>query len=183
MVEKDQAPKVNLEVQEDPAAQGRKTPAPLPDMDGTQRESTINAFRLVETSGEENEEAERVWELTAASARQEGSAGVYSLEDVTLKFFKDNAVAGTLTGRKGSFDQEEQKGTLSGGIQGDSSEGYRVETSSLSWEKKTEKITTSDPVTISFGDSSVEGSGLDASLSMRTFTTKNVKGRIVIAGQ
>ena len=142
--------------------------------------STIYAFKLAETTSVPGGGIDKVWELTAASATQQGQDGPFELEDVTLKFFKDNQVAGTLTGKKGSFDEKARKGGLSGGISGESSEGYLVSTDTLKWEKATEEISTEDPVKITFGESAIEGSGLKASLTMKRFKTTNVRGRVIV---
>jgi len=147
--------------------------------DQSMMESTIHAFRMVETEGRENEDARKVWELVAAEARGETEERV-NLSDVTLRFFRENEVVGTITGQTGMFDRKKQSGSMQGDVVGWSSEGYRIETESIQWVKETMLIEAEGMVKIFFGDSEIQGQGLTASVSLKEFKTHNVKGRVVI---
>jgi len=142
-------------------------------------ESRINAFRLVETEGRENEAAQKVWELVAAEARGETEDCV-ELSDVTLRFFKENEIVGTVTSRKGTFDRKKQSGSMMDDVVGESSEGYRIEAERIDWRKDKEEIRAECPVKIIFGESVIQGHGLTASVNLKVFETHNVKGRVVI---
>jgi len=142
-------------------------------------ESTINAFRLVETEARENEDAQKVWELVAAEARGETEDRV-DLSDVTLRFFKEDEVVGTITSRKGTFDRKKRSGSMMDEVVGKSSEGYRIEAERVDWRKDTEEIRAECPVKIMFGESVIHGKGLTASVNLKVFETHDVKGRVVI---
>jgi LPS export ABC transporter protein LptC len=122
---------------------------------------TLEDIHYVETKGKKKE-----WELKAKSGQHFREADYTTLEDLAVTFYGEEGRIITLKGNKGSM-KEKKEIKVWGDVVITSSDGYRVTTNSLLYEKERQQITTEDPVTLDGKGVQVKGVGLVVDLKTK----------------
>jgi LPS export ABC transporter protein LptC len=108
----------------------------------------------------EDRQGQKTWELEAKSIQQYQDQNVIFLEEVKVTFFAKEGRSFVVSGKQGKINQNSKDMELSGDVVLVSSDGYRLETHSVSYHHSEKRISTSDPVVIEGGKIRVEGRGM-----------------------
>jgi LPS export ABC transporter protein LptC len=127
----------------------------------TAADLTLQDIHYVETKGKKKE-----WELRAKSGQHFREADFTTLEDLAVTFYGDQGRIITLKGNKGSM-KEKKEIKVWGDVVITSSDGYRVATNSLRYDREQQQITTEDPVMLEGKGVEVTGVGLVVDLKTK----------------
>jgi LPS export ABC transporter protein LptC len=127
----------------------------------TTADLTLEDIHYVETKGKKKE-----WELKAKSGQHFRETDFTTLEDLAVTFYAEGGRIITLKGNKGSM-KEKKEIKVWGDVVITSSDGYRVATNSLLYERERQQITTEDPVTLDGKGVQVKGVGLVVDLKTK----------------
>jgi LPS export ABC transporter protein LptC len=127
----------------------------------TAADLTLEDIHYVETKGKRKE-----WELKAKSGQHFREADFTTLEDLAVTFYTEDGRIITMKGKKGSM-KEKKEIKVWGDVVITSSDGYRVTTNSLRYERDKQQITTEDPVMLDGKGVQVKGVGLVADLKTK----------------
>jgi LPS export ABC transporter protein LptC len=127
----------------------------------TSADLTLEDIHYVETKGKKKE-----WELKAKSGQHFREADITTLEDLAVTFYAEGGRIITLKGNKGSM-KERKEIKVWGNVVITSSDGYRVTTNSLRYDRERQEITTEDPVVLDGKGVEVRGVGLVVDLKTK----------------
>jgi LPS export ABC transporter protein LptC len=127
----------------------------------TAADLTLEDIHYVETKGKKKE-----WELRAKSGQHFREVDYTTLEDLAVTFYAEGGRTITLKGKKGSM-KEKKEIKVWGDVVITSSDGYRVDTNSLRYDREKQQITTEDPVTLEGKGVQVKGVGLVVDLKTK----------------
>jgi LPS export ABC transporter protein LptC len=127
----------------------------------TTADLTLDDIHYVETKGKKKE-----WELKAKSGQHFREADFTTLEDLAVTFYAEGGRIITLKGNKGSM-KERKEIKVWGDVVITSSDGYRVATNSLRYDRDKQQITTEDPVVLDGKGVEVRGVGLVVDLKTK----------------
>jgi len=122
---------------------------------------TLEDIHYVETKRKTKE-----WELWAKSGQHYLQDDYSTLNDLTVTFYAPDGRVITMKGNKGSMKQKKEI-KVWGDVVITSSDGYRVATNSLLYERERQQITTQDPVTLDGKGVQVKGVGLVVDLKTK----------------
>jgi LPS export ABC transporter protein LptC len=122
---------------------------------------TLEDIHYVETKGKTKE-----WELWAKSGQHYVQDDYSTLNDLTVTFYAEGGRVITLKGNKGSMRQKKEI-KVWGDVVITSSDGYRVATNSLLYDRDQQRITTEDPVMLEGKGVQVKGVGLVVDLQTK----------------
>jgi len=144
---------------------GRKPPedVPLPKMAVDGADSRLEKIRFVE-----EKQGRKSWELEAKAMQQYQGQNVMVLEDVKLTFYNKDGRTLTVTGKEGKVYQDTKNMELRGDVVATSSDGYRFETNSMTYNHQEKKIRTPDPVDLDGEQLRVKGRGMVVDMEART---------------
>jgi LPS export ABC transporter protein LptC len=122
---------------------------------------TLQDIHYVETKRKAKE-----WELWAKSGQHFLQEDYTTLNDLSVTFYAADGRMITLKGNKGSM-KEKKEIKVWGDVVITSSDGYRVATNSLLYERERQQITTPDPVMLDGKGVQVKGVGLVVDLNTK----------------
>jgi LPS export ABC transporter protein LptC len=122
---------------------------------------TLEDIHYVETKRKTKE-----WELWAKSGQHYIQEDYSTLNDLTVTFYAEGGRVITLKGDKGSMRQKKEI-KVWGDVVITSSDGYRVATNSLRYDRDQQRITTEDPVVLEGKGVQVKGVGLVVDLKTK----------------
>jgi len=122
---------------------------------------------------DQNHEDGKGWELIAKEAHFFEATQLVSLKDVllTLESPEDNSYK--IKGNEGDYCRKTEEIVLKGNVVGNSSNGYQIETSRLTYKQKEDVVVTDKPVRMSGPFFKVEGDGLSVDLRSSRFKVWN----------
>jgi LPS export ABC transporter protein LptC len=121
----------------------------------------------------EDKQGQRTWELEAKSIQQYQDQNIILLEDVKVTFFAKEGRSFIVSGKQGKIHQNSKDMELLGDVVLVSSDGYRLETHSISYHHSEKRISTSDPVIIEGGKIRLEGRGILVDMEAKIFKVLN----------
>lgn len=136
--------------------------------------STKADYRIKEVSLQEEMKDGVRWQLQADQAETYEQAGKTLLRKVRIQI-QEPERSWDVSGDEGEMIQATKDVVLTGNVVLISSEGMRLETTSLRWDAEARRAWTDAPVTVYQKGSVVKGKGLDARVGERS---TEVKGRI-----
>ncbi len=117
------------------------------------------------------------WRLEAKTVAQT-TDGPVQLESVEITYYADEDRTTIVTADAGIYDHVGQDATLSGNVTVTTSDGGRVETSTIHWDQKEQVLTGEGEVTISRGGSTIRGTGFELFPAAETVRIYQVGGVI-----
>ena len=117
----------------------------------------------------EDKHGRRTWELEAKSVEQYGQKNVMMLENVKVTYYTDDGKTFVVSGNKGKFYQDSKNMELAGDVVLHTSDGYRLETESVTYDHAQKKVTTPDPVEIEGDQFHLEGRGMLVDMEAKVF--------------
>lgn len=135
----------------------------------------IKNFRLVQTMGRDKQ-----WELNAEEAYEYEGRDEIEIHKTQVTFFKKgNIPVLTLKANEGIVGSESRDIKLRGSVEAITPDGMKINTESLLWSAKNEKLVTNDRVVVTKSGVRVEGIGLEADATMeRLQVKKNVMVKV-----
>lgn len=118
-------------------------------------------YRIKEVRLQERGSGNVEWKLDAAVAEVFEQQGKTAMRDVTVTIIEPDRTW-TLTGEEGELFNSSKDVVLRKNVVLVASDGFRLETESLHWLAKDERVWTKDPVTIFRNDAVIKGEGLEA---------------------
>jgi LPS export ABC transporter protein LptC len=115
----------------------------------------------------ETRQGMKEWELDAASASYFKEDGTILLQKVRATFFGKNAENYFLVGEKGKFNTETKMIEVYEGVKISSSDGYQVQTHSLTYSAEKKILSTKDPVEIKGPELFMAGTGMVVDLQQQ----------------
>jgi LPS export ABC transporter protein LptC len=122
------------------------------------------------------------WELTAKEAHFFETTQLVSLKDVLLIVGSPEDNSYRIRGNEGDYCRKTEEIVLKGNVVGNSSTGYRIETTRLTYKQGQEMVVTDKPVRMSGPFFEVEGEGLSVDLESRRFTVLNNVSTTITGG-
>lgn len=113
----------------------------------------------------ETREGMKEWELNAASASYFKEEKTILLQKVRATFFGKNEEFYTLVGEKGKFNTQTKMIEVYEGVKIDSSDGYHVQTDTLTYSADKKILSTHDPVEIKGPEIFMAGNGMIVDLN------------------
>ena len=142
---------------------GRKAPP----VEGPASPADLKLDRLRYT---ETRDGVKEWELEAASAQYFKEDGSVLLEKVRAAFFGKSMQTYSLEGEKGRFNTQTKTIEAFGGVRLETSDGYRMETQSLSYQADKRQLSTEDRVEMQGPQGKISGTGLIVHLDQQRIT-------------
>jgi LPS export ABC transporter protein LptC len=138
------------------------------------------ALTLSEVKYDQDQEDGKGWELVAKEAHFFDTTQLVSLKEVllTLDSAQDNCYR--IRGNEGDYCRKTEEIVLKGNVVGNSSNGYQIETSQLTYKQREELVVTDKPIRMRGPFFTVEGDGLSVDLRSSRFKVwKNVSTTII----
>jgi len=152
---------------------GKEKPE-IPRMAGRESspEQAIENFTLTHTN-----EGEKEWELEADRAEIYKREGKTIVQKLKVKFYDQGKITSILTAREGELLSQSGNMEVRGNVVITShEEGTTLETESLKWDAKREKIVTDDWVRQTRNDTIITGQGLESDPALeKVIIKKNVQ--------
>lgn len=126
-----------------------------------------------------NEQGVTEWELKALKADFFQQQSVAGFKEVEVTFYSQEGRVFTLRGDTGTLNTETRDFRLSGNVVGTSSDGYRFETETVSYEASKRQVTSNDKVHLESPQLILEGHGMVMDLDHQTVSLS----RSVVARQ
>jgi len=124
-------------------------------------------MRLEKIRFVEDRHGKKTWELDAKAIQQYQGQNIILLEDVKVTFYSKDGRSFILSGNKGKVYQDSRNMELVGDVVLTSSDGYRLNTHSISYQHANKKVSTSDPVEIEGKEIKVVGTGMRVDMEAR----------------
>jgi LPS export ABC transporter protein LptC len=102
---------------------------------------------------------------------------IYLSEGVKLNFYKNNNLISTLTSEKAEIDEKNNLLKAIVNVTLSDTEGKKLKSSSLFWNRDNDEIYTNENVTIKTKDEIIYGSGFKSDSRFEKYYIKNVKGK------
>lgn len=131
---------------------GKNPPAGAP---ASPADLKLDRLRYTETR-----DGVKEWELEAASAHYFKEDGTVVLEKIRAAFFGKSQQTYSLEGEKGRFNTQTKAIEAFDGVKLETSDGYRLETRTLSYQADTRELSTGDPVEMQGPQGRISGTGL-----------------------
>jgi len=133
------------------------------------------ALTMSEVRYDQDHEDGEGWELVAKEAHFFDATQLVSLKEVLLTLDSPPNNSYRIKGNEGDYCRKSEEIVLKGNVVGNSSNGYQIETSQLTYKQKEELVVTDKPVRMSGPFFKVEGDGLSVDLRSSRFKVwKNV---------
>jgi len=110
------------------------------------------------------------WVLDASEVRVSKDQRIISFSDFRLRLEPDNRQAIELRGKRGDYDKDSGRISLSGDLKGRTDDGYEILTESATFTQNEGDLKTDDPVKIIGPFFTVEGRGFNFNIERETFT-------------
>jgi len=150
------------------AACAQETVPPPPPVDPTLRvpQQVLEGVRLVQ-----NETAGPKWALEASRGVSYGPREPIALEDLQIEFFEsDGTVGSVLTSKRGDIDRDASRLIARDSVLVVTKDGDRLETESLDWNQRSQKISTDQPFRLWRGRDVLTGVGIETDPDLRAYT-------------
>ena len=102
---------------------------------------------------------------------------IYLSEGVKLNFYKNNNLISTLTSEKAEIDEKNNLLKAIVNVTLSDTEGKKLKSSSLFWNRDNDEVYTNENVTIKTKDEIIYGSGFKSDSRFEKYYIKNVKGK------
>ncbi len=102
---------------------------------------------------------------------------IYLSEGVKLNFYKNNNLISTLTSEKAEIDEKNNLLKAIVNVTLSDTEGKKLKSSSLFWNRDNNEVYTNENVTIKTKDEIIYGSGFKSDSRFEKYYIKNVKGK------
>jgi LPS export ABC transporter protein LptC len=128
-------------------------------------DQVILEFSTTETFG-----GDKSWKLLADKAEVFDKKGYSKVTGVKILFYgPDGDVTSVLTSERGRMTEKTRDLQAFGGVLLESSEGAKVETESLRWDNRNERIWSSEFVKVTNGNKVLTGYGFDSDPGLEDF--------------
>lgn len=122
---------------------------------------------------DQDQEDGKGWELTAKEAHFFDATQLVSLKDVLLTVDSPQDNSYRIRGNEGDYCRKTEEIVLKGNVVGNSSHGYQIETSQLTYKQREELVVTDKPIRMSGPFFKVKGDGLSVDLRTSRFKVWN----------
>jgi LPS export ABC transporter protein LptC len=154
-----------LNLQDKKASEQREPP---PKISTYGADARLEKIRFIE-----DKQGQKTWELEAKSIQQYQDQSIILLEDVKVTFFTKEGRSFIISGKQGKVNQDSKDMELVGDVVLISSDGYRLETHSISYHHSEKRISTPDPVVIEGEKIRLEGKGILVNMEDKIFKVLN----------
>ncbi|MBN2564547.1 MAG: LPS export ABC transporter periplasmic protein LptC [Candidatus Eisenbacteria bacterium] len=140
-----------------------------PGRSGTRADQEIDGFALTQTR-----EGERIWSLKAANALIYEDADRVEMTDLRVDFFDEEGNArSTLTADEGTLERRTNDMEVMGNVVVYAEDGTILTTERLTWNERTGKIESDQPVRVTKGRDVMTGVGVEADPDLKNIRVKS----------
>jgi LPS export ABC transporter protein LptC len=155
------------------ACQGRPGGPQGEDPDDGRPDQTLGKFSMDSFQG-----VERQWSLVSPHADLYDREHRVDLETPDVQFFTKGKHSSTVSAAHGRLNSESKDFLAEGGVVMVSTEGVRLESDWVKYEKTTDRFSSTAPVTVTRGRSVVSGVGWEGKSDLSDLVIRNQRGEI-----
>jgi LPS export ABC transporter protein LptC len=155
------------------ACQGKPKGTPGEDPYDGRPDQTLGKFSMDSFQG-----VDRQWVLVSPHADIYDREHRVDLETPDVQFFTEGKHSSTVSAAQGRLDSESKNFWAGGGVVMVSTEGVRLESDWVTYEKATDRFSSTAPVTVTRGRSVVYGVGWEGKSDLSDLVIRNQRGEI-----